>query len=89
MQSSKSTYQSVFPPISYFYLVDLKHSGNQAAPGRGINHEIQPEDNRYLIVHESSGFGPGDGHNLQAIRDFISYRTDPSRASDERLNVVW
>jgi hypothetical protein len=45
------------------------------------------EGNRYLIVHEGLGFGSGD--NLQAIRDFISYRTDPGRANDERLHAIW
>jgi hypothetical protein len=54
-----------------------------------INYEIHPEENRYLIVHEYSGFEPGDIHGLQAIRDFISYRTDPSRSSAERLHTVW
>ena len=54
-----------------------------------INQEIVPEDNRYLIFHESSGFGPGDGQNFQAIRDFIASRTDQGRANSERLHAVW
>jgi len=32
---------------------------NQAAPGGpDINHEVRLEDNRYLLIHEGSGFGP-------------------------------
>ena len=64
------------------------HALDQAGPGKpDINNEILPEGNHYLIVHEGLGFGPGD--NLQAIRDFISYRTDPGRAHDERLHAIW
>jgi len=61
-----------------------------AASGRSdINHEIVPEDNRYLIVHEGSGFGPGDGQSSQVIRDFITNRTDQGRANSERLHAIW
>lgn len=54
-----------------------------------INREISPRDNRYLIIHEYSGFEPGDGQGLQAIQEFISSRTDPNRPSAERLDAVW
>ncbi|KAI0293731.1 hypothetical protein B0F90DRAFT_1761003 [Multifurca ochricompacta] len=68
--------------------------GNKAAQGNmpgkaNINFEFRPEDNRYLIVHECSGLEPGDAQGLQAIRDFISSRTDASRSSPERLHAVW
>lgn len=33
--------------------------------------------------------GPGDGQNLQIIRDFISYRTDPGRSTADNLHAVW
>ncbi|KAI0285599.1 hypothetical protein BC826DRAFT_1179001 [Russula brevipes] len=59
-------------------------------PGKAdINVEFHPEDNRYLIVHESSGLEPGDAQGLETIRNFISYRTDPSRSAPERLHAVW
>lgn len=58
-------------------------------PDINIGLEFQPEDNRYLIVHECSGFEHGDTQSLRAIRKFISRRTDPSRATRERLHVVW
>jgi hypothetical protein len=54
-----------------------------------INREIVPEDNRYLIVHESSGFGPGDGQNSQVIRDFVTDRADQGLANSERLHAIW
>jgi len=70
--------------------------GNKAAPetvpGKpdvNLQLEFQPEDNRYLIVHECSGFEYGDSQSLQAIRKFISHRTEPSRSTWERLHVVW
>jgi hypothetical protein len=60
------------------------------APGRAdINHEIHPKDNRYLIFHEYVGLGPGNVQGLQAIREFISYRTEPSRSAAEKLHAVW
>jgi hypothetical protein len=62
--------------------------GNQAATGN-INQEIYQDDNRYLIFHEYSALGPGEGQNLHAIRDFISHRTDPGRLPTERLHAVW
>ncbi|KAI9459745.1 hypothetical protein F5148DRAFT_1218621 [Russula earlei] len=52
---------------------------------RNINLEFHPEDNRYLIVHECSGFEPGDAEGLQSIRDFILYRTDPSRSGPRKI----
>jgi hypothetical protein len=54
-----------------------------------INRKISQMDNRYLIVHEYSGFEPGDGQGLQAIQKFISDRTDPNRPPAERLDAIW
>jgi hypothetical protein len=56
-----------------------------------IDAEFRPVDNRYLTVHEFSGLDSqaGDSEDLQTIRDFISRRTDPSRAPSERLHAVW
>jgi len=58
-------------------------------PGRpDINHQMVPQEGHCFIFHESPGFGPGDGQNLQAIRDFITNRTDQDRANVERLHAV-
>ena len=56
-----------------------------------INVEFRPEDNRYLVVHEFLGFESQavDLKNLRTIREFISYRTDPSCPPSERLHAVW
>jgi hypothetical protein len=64
---------------------------NKAAPARvsDINFPFRPDDNHHLIVHESAGLEPGDAQGLRAIRDFISSRTDPSRAAAERLHAIW
>ena len=66
-------------------------SENKAAPARvsDINFAFRPDDNHHLIVHESAGLEPGDAQGLRAIRDFISNRTDPSRAPAERLHAIW
>ena len=74
-----------FPPRGPVLTVN---SRNQAATGN-INQEIYRDDNRYLIFHEYSAFGPGEGQNLQAIRDFISNRTDQARLPTEKLHAVW
>ena len=47
----------------------------------GRTTEFRPPDNRHLIVHECSAFGPGE---MRAIRDFIKSRSD-----SERLHVIW
>ena len=59
---------------------------NKAAPGieSDINLAFRPDDNHQLVVHEYSGLEPGDAHGLRTIRDFITNRTDPSRAPAER-----
>ena len=64
---------------------------NKAAPARvsDINFAFRPDDNHHLIVHESAGLEPGDAQGLRAVRDFISNRTDPSRAPAERLHAIW
>ncbi|KAH9998788.1 hypothetical protein BJV77DRAFT_1064755 [Russula vinacea] len=61
------------------------------APARvsDINLAFRPDDNHHLTVHESAGLEPGDAQGLRAIRDFISNRTDPSRAPAERLHAIW
>ena len=52
----------------------------------GITGEFRPRDNRHLIVHECSAFGPGE---LQAIRDLITIRNHKSRPVSERLHAIW
>ena len=56
-----------------------------------INVGFRSEDNRYLVVHEISGFGSQavDSQNLRAIWDFISYHTGPSCPPSERLHAIW
>ena len=60
----------------------------QASSGN-IDQEFSRDDNHYLIFHEYSAFGPGDGEHLQAIRDFISDRTDSARPPIEILHAIW
>jgi hypothetical protein len=85
--SSKWTHRLVFLPTSCPILT--VNSGNQAARGNIIDTEIYRDDNRYLSFHEYSAFGPGEGQNVQAIRDFILNRTDQARLPTERLHAVW
>ncbi len=76
----------VFPSIQCACASQIK-----AAPGKGsdINLAFRPDDNHNLIVHEYSGLEPGDAHGLRSIRDFITIRTDPTRAPAERLHTIW
>ncbi|KAN0135836.1 hypothetical protein V8E53_006288 [Lactarius tabidus] len=85
-QSGKSTL------IKTVFKVDASATaGSNTRGGSGINVEFRPEDNRYLVVHECSGFGSQaeDSQNLRTIRDFISFRTDQSCPPSERLHAVW
>jgi len=72
----------------------VTNPGNKATPENvpgkpDINFEVIPQDNQHLIVHESPAFEHGDFSSFQAIRDFISYRTDSDRPALERLHAVW
>lgn len=75
----------VFPSIQRF------SPENKAAPASpsDIDFAHHPNDNHYLVVHEFSGLEPGDAQGMQAIRDFISNHTDPSRSASERLHAIW
>ncbi|KAI9456396.1 hypothetical protein BJY52DRAFT_1381678 [Lactarius psammicola] len=77
--------------IKAVFKVDVTEAPERTLGKADIDIEFRPEDNRYLIVHECSGFEPqaGDSQNLQIIRDFISHRTDASRSPSERLHAIW
>ncbi|KAH9014628.1 hypothetical protein EDB85DRAFT_860137 [Lactarius pseudohatsudake] len=77
--------------IKAVFKVDVT-AAPEKAPGKAdINVEFRPGDNRYLIVHEYSCLDSqaSNSQDLQAIRDFITHRTDPSRSPSERLHAVW
>ncbi|KAF8265735.1 hypothetical protein EI94DRAFT_1734856 [Lactarius quietus] len=77
--------------IKAVFKVDVT-AAPEIAPGKTeIDVEFRPEDNRYLIVHESSGLDSQapDSQGFQTIRDFISRRTDPSCSPPERLHAIW
>ena len=66
----------------------IRFQNYKAAPKNvpGRTAEFRPRDNRHLIVHECSGFGPGD---LQAIKDFVTMYSHKNRPSSERLHAIW
>ncbi|KAF8265732.1 hypothetical protein EI94DRAFT_1804002 [Lactarius quietus] len=72
--------------IKSVFKVDVTGTSERTPRKADINVEFRPEDNRYLIVHECSiGFASRveDSQNVQAVRDFISYRTDTRRLPSE------
>ncbi|KAI0285732.1 hypothetical protein BC826DRAFT_110579 [Russula brevipes] len=75
--------------IKTVFKVKVPAALGRASGKPDINFEYRPDDNRYLIVHECSGFEQGDAQGLQAIREFVSTRTDQSRSALERLHAVW
>ncbi|KAI0285610.1 hypothetical protein BC826DRAFT_1189613 [Russula brevipes] len=76
--------------IETVFKVDMPRTKAGKASGEpDINLGFRPKDNDYLVVHEYSGFEPGDTQSLQNIRDFISYRTNSNRSALERLHAVW
>jgi hypothetical protein len=48
--------------------------------------EFRPRDNRHLMVHECSAFGPGE---MQATQDSIALRNHKSHPASERLHAIW
>ncbi|KAN0133589.1 hypothetical protein V8E53_008577 [Lactarius tabidus] len=77
--------------IKAIFKVDVTAAPERPLGESDINFEYFPEDNRYLIVHECSGFDSRarDSQTFLNIRDFISRRTDTSRSASERLHAVW
>jgi hypothetical protein len=68
----------------FFFKASPSQHGNA-----DINASISPDGNRYLVVHEYSGFESGDAQSLQTIQQFISTHTDASRPVSKRLHAIW
>jgi hypothetical protein len=71
------------PSLSTYTLAICKRAPTNVS---GITVEFRPRDNRRVIVHECSAFGPGE---LQTIRDFITTRNYKNRQASERLHAIW
>ena len=67
-------------------LMRLANSKGSPINISGRTAEFRPPDNRHLIVHECSAFGPGE---MRSIRDFIIARHDESCPPSERLHAIW
>ncbi|KAN0136280.1 hypothetical protein V8E53_005885 [Lactarius tabidus] len=74
--------------IKAVFNIDLAASLSQHG-NADINASISPDGNRYLVVHEYSGFESGDAQSLQTIQQFISTHTDASRPVSKRLHAIW
>ena len=78
---------------NFVFFPSIQHAclENKAAPASasGINFAHRPDEYNHLIIHECSGLESEDAQGLGAIRDFISYRTDPSCPATERLHAIW
>jgi len=59
-------------------------------PGEAdINTEIHHSSNDRFILHDSKGFEPGEGANLNIVKRFIEERTQSEMSPDARLHVIW
>ncbi|KAH8979846.1 hypothetical protein EDB92DRAFT_1902620 [Lactarius akahatsu] len=75
--------------INTVFNVDMAAAPGSQHDNADINVGCSPANNRYLVVHEYSGFESGDAQSLQTTRDFIAYRTDADRSASERLHAIW
>ena len=80
---------SLNPVFAYRTLLFLQAAPESQHGNADINVPFYPYNNRYLAVHEYSGFERGDAKRLQTIRDFIKYHGDWSRSDLERLHAIW
>jgi hypothetical protein len=55
----------------------------------GIDAGIIPPNNRHLVIHECSGFEPGDDQNNLNIPEFIEDRIGENCSTSERLHAIW
>jgi len=53
-----------------------------------INKEITSTQNPLHVVHDSNGFGPGDGSNLAVVKEFLQKRGQDVELK-ERVHAVW
>ena len=75
------------PVFAYRTLLFFKAAPGSQHGNADINNSFKPDNNRYLAVHEYSGFESGDAET--AIRDFISSRTDAKCSDLKRLHAIW
>ncbi|KAH9003545.1 hypothetical protein EDB86DRAFT_2893126 [Lactarius hatsudake] len=74
--------------INAVFNVDMAAAPGSQHGNTDINVGFSPANNRYLVVHEYSGFESGDAQSLQTIRDFISYRTDADRYAFPFIDAI-
>jgi len=53
-----------------------------------IEREITPVDNSRLILHDSRGFEPGEGGNLETVVKFIKSR-NAAESPQDKLHAIW
>ncbi|KAI0246858.1 hypothetical protein BJV78DRAFT_1364569 [Lactifluus subvellereus] len=71
------------------FKVDMAAAPVNVSGNSDIHVGFCPDDNRYLTIHECSGFEPGNSQNLQIIRNLITDRTAVHLPAPERLHAIW
>jgi hypothetical protein len=54
-----------------------------------INTEFTSSENKYLLMHDSKGFEPGDTTTFDIVSKFIKERRREGLSLEKQLHAVW
>ncbi|KAI6115562.1 hypothetical protein EV401DRAFT_2210772 [Pisolithus croceorrhizus] len=74
--------------INRVFGVEVASVANDQAGKAKIEEEITSPQNERFILHDSLGFEPADGNNIDAVRSFIEARKRMPHIKD-KLHAIW
>jgi hypothetical protein len=75
-----------FLPLSWL----LTKAVSQYEVGKAdIGTELTSDENKFLVVHESEGFKPGNTKTFDVVSNFLKDRRDQDLPIKDQLHAVW
>ncbi|KAF8696555.1 hypothetical protein AX14_001521 [Amanita brunnescens Koide BX004] len=74
--------------INAIFKTSLAEVQHDQAGKADINKEITSEHNKYLILHDSEGYEPGNDEKFRTLETFITEQSQKEQVS-ERLHAIW
>ncbi|OAX34157.1 kinase-like protein [Rhizopogon vinicolor AM-OR11-026] len=74
--------------INHAFGVQKALASNEQPGQANIENEHISEQNDKFVLHDSNGFEPGEGGNVQIVQEFIQRRRH-MKAMGDRLHAVW
>ncbi|KAH9025541.1 hypothetical protein EDB85DRAFT_2277262 [Lactarius pseudohatsudake] len=73
--------------INRVFGIEAAHVEDHKPGEADIQREFVSPDNRYVVLHDSKGFEPGDLSNFETVREFVRARQKLSL--NERIHGLW